>query len=118
MSSFESELNQLRESITEMMQLVKHQLEKSKEAFLNMDNDLAREVVFNEAQINAMELNIDEQCENIFALFNPVATDLRFVIAVMKINSDLERIGDYSEGIASYVPKIQGPFKKEIIEAV
>lgn len=118
MTSFQSELTQLRESILEMMQLTKHQLEKSKEAFLSMDTALSREVIFNEARINAMELSIDRQCENIFALFNPVATDLRFVIAMMKINSDLERIGDYASGIAGYVLKTTVPFKKEMLTAV
>lgn len=83
-----------------------------------MDSALAREVIFNEARINAMELSIDRQCENIFALFNPVATDLRFVIAMMKINSDLERIGDYAEGVASYVLKMKEPFRREILDAV
>ncbi|MDZ4846454.1 MAG: phosphate signaling complex protein PhoU [Chitinophagales bacterium] len=118
MTSFQSELTQLRGSILEMMQLTKHQLEKSKEAFLNMDTALSREVIFNEARINAMELSIDRQCENIFALFNPVATDLRFVIAMMKMNSDLERIGDYASGLAGYVLKMKEPFKNEILEAV
>ncbi len=118
MTSFQSELTQLRESILEMMQLTKNQLEKSKEAFLSMDTALSREVIFNEARINAMELSIDRQCENIFALFNPVATDLRFVIAMMKINSDLERIGDYASGLAGYVLKTNESFQKEMLDAV
>ena len=50
-----------------------------------------------------MELSIDRDCERIFALLNPVASDLRFVIAALKINSDFERIGDYADGIADYI---------------
>ncbi len=65
--------------------------------------------------MNAFELKIDRECENVFALFNPVAIDLRFVLAVLKINSCLERIGDMSEGIAKYVIDVDNPFDEELI---
>lgn len=72
-------------------------------ALLDYDEDLANEVVHNERRVNAFELNIDKDCENIFALLTPVAHDMRFVFSTLKINSDLERIGDYAEGIANLV---------------
>lgn len=118
MTHLETELRQLRQAIIEMMILVKKQLEKSKEAFINMDTEIAQEIIHNETRINAMELSIDRDCENIFALFNPVATDLRFVISMMRINSDLERIADYADGIAKYVIELDKPFSKDILNAV
>ena len=84
-----------------MMALVSNQLIKCKEATINGDMDLAREIVATDRLINAMELKIGKDCENILALYNPVATDLRFVLATLKINNDLERIGDNTEGIAT-----------------
>jgi phosphate transport system protein len=65
--------------------------------------------------VNGTELKIDRDCENIFALFCPVAIDLRFLLAVLKINSNLERIGDIADGIAKYVIKADGPFKEELL---
>jgi len=103
MTHLEEKLGQLKHSVIEMMELVQNQLEKSKEAFLTMDTELAEEIIYTEKRINAMELSIDRECEKAFALINPLASDLRFVISVLKINSDLERIGDYSESIAGYI---------------
>ena len=118
MTHLETELIQLKNAVVEMLHLTKTQLEKSQEAFLNIDTGIAQEIVHNESRVNAMELSIDRSCENIFALFNPVATDLRFVISMLKINSDIERIGDNADGIADYVFEIKKPFKKEMLEAV
>ena len=67
--------------------------------------------------MNALELKIDKDCENIFALFNPLAVDLRFVLAVLKINSNLERIGDIADGIARYVVETPVSFDPELITA-
>jgi phosphate transport system protein len=61
-------------------------------------------------------LKIDRDCENIFALFCPVAIDLRFLLAVLKINSNLERIGDIAEGIAKYIIDAEAPFTKELLD--
>jgi phosphate transport system protein len=99
-----------------MWTLVNSQLNKAREAFLTFDKDLAREVVLKEKRVNGSELKIDRDCENIFALFCPVAIDLRFLLAVLKINSNLERIGDIAEGIAKYVIDAEAPFSKELLE--
>lgn len=103
MTHLEEELISLKKSVIKMCELAIGQLKKAKMAYLNWDVGLAHDIIHNEKRMNAMELGIDEDCENIFALFNPVATDLRLVIAILKINSDLERIGDYADGIADYV---------------
>ncbi len=118
MTHLEEELSRLRGSVIEMMQLAKSQLTKAKESFMNQDTGLAQEIIRKETRINGMELAIDRDCENILALFNPVATDLRFVVSMLKINSDIERIGDYAESLADYVLDIKPPVKKELLESL
>ncbi len=116
MTHLDIELKILKEEAIEMFDLVTSQLKKSKTALLNNDKEQAREVNFNERRVNALELKIDKDCENIFALFNPLAVDLRFVLAVLKINSNLERIGDIADGIARYVAETPGSFDKELTD--
>ncbi len=86
-----------------MWKLVLSQLEKSKQAFLNDDIDLAREIASREKRVDAFELKIDSDCENYIALYSPVAIDLRLVLSLIKISNTLERIGDFAEGIARHV---------------
>ena len=117
MTHLEEELNMLRSELTEMWLMVISQLHKTREALLQFDKDLAREVVSTEKRINSLELKIDRDCENIFALFNPVAVDLRTVLAVLKINNNLERSGDIAEGIAKYIIYADQPFNPELLES-
>ncbi|HNR19456.1 MAG TPA: phosphate signaling complex protein PhoU [Bacteroidia bacterium] len=107
MSHLEIELQKLRKDVIELFQLVQSQLEKSKQALIALDKDLAREVIVNEKRVNSFELKLDRDCENIIALFNPVAMDLRFVLACLKINNNLERTGDIADGIAKFVLNIK-----------
>ncbi len=116
MAQIETELQLLKTEAVNMWTLVNSQLSKARQAFLNFDKDLAREVVLKEKRVNGSELKIDRDCENIFALFCPVAIDLRFLLAVLKINSNLERIGDIAEGIAKYVIDAEAPFTKELLD--
>lgn len=116
MSHLEIELRNLKSEMLEMFALVKLQLEKSKAALVNLDKDLAREVLVNEKRVNGFELKLDRDCENIIALFNPVAIDLRLVLACMKINSNLERIGDIAEGISQFVLNIKLEPEKKLLE--
>src|SRR5680860_1009683 len=102
MNHLDTEIKLLNDDILELMYLVKTQLEKGRKAFLNFDEELALEITINEKRVDALELKIDRDCENILALFNPVAVDLRFVMASFKINSDLERLGDHADSIAKY----------------
>jgi phosphate transport system protein len=115
MTHLEEELTALKGEINSMWQLVISQFLKTRQAFVEFDNDLSREVVATEKRVNGLELKIDRDCENIFALFNPVAVDLRTVLAILKINSNLERAGDIAEGIAKYVISTEHPFDKELI---
>ncbi len=116
MAQIETELQLLKTEAINMWTLVNSQLSKARQAFLTFDKDLAREVVLKEKRVNGSELKIDRDCENIFALFCPVAIDLRFLLAVLKINSNLERIGDIAEGIAKYIIDADVPFTKELLE--
>ena len=117
MSHLDTEIHLLREQLIEMQRIVRSQLSKCRSALLSFDTDLAREVLYNEKRVNALELKIDRDCENILALFNPVAVDLRFVLAALKINTNLERIGDNAEGIARYVLDVDTPFDPEMLKA-
>ena len=105
MVSLDIELGSLKENLLEMLDLVKGQLEKSKKALENHDIVLAQEVVEREKRVNALELLIDKDCENILALHTPVATDLRFVLSTIKICGDLESIGDITKGLARFIIK-------------
>ncbi len=106
MTQLESELDQIKQQVIEMMDLVKSQLAKGKEAVLTFDKDLVHEINANENRVNAMELNIDRDVENSLALHSPVAIDLRFVMASFKISADLERLGDNAVGIAKYINNV------------
>jgi phosphate transport system protein len=117
MTHLEEELIFLKSEITEMWQMVISQLQKTRESMLQFDKDLAREVVSTEKRINSLELKIDRDCENIFALFNPVAVDLRTVLAILKINNNLERSGDIAEGMAKYIIFADQPFDQELLES-
>lgn len=103
MKHTEKELQALKEEIKQMWKLVLSQLEKSKQAFLTNDIELAREVASREKRVDAFELKIDSDCENYIALYSPVAIDLRLVLSLIKISNTLERIGDFAEGIARHV---------------
>ncbi len=116
MSHLDLELSQLKADTLKMWSMVNLQLHKAKESLLNLDKDLAREVIQGEKRVNATELKIDQDCENIFALFNPVAIDSRFVLAVLKINNNLERTGDIAEGIAKFVINVNHTFDTNLLE--
>lgn len=99
----ESEIKVLKTHHIEMWNLVEGQVNKAFEAMLTGNKDLAREVIARERVVNAQELVVDHHCEDFIALFSPVAVDLRFVISLLKINNNLERIGDFAESIALFV---------------
>ena len=117
MSHLDTELRQLKTDTVEMWNLVISQMAKAKLAVKDFDVNLATEIRINEKRVDAFELKLNMDCENILALFNPVAIDLRFVLAVLKINYNLERIGDYANGIAHIVQELKNPFSNELLKA-
>lgn len=100
MRHLEQELVALRQDVIDMWKLVISQVSNSGEAILSFNKEMAQKVAMREKKVDAYELKIDSECENIIALYQPVAVDLRFLLAVLKINSNLERIGDFAYGIS------------------
>jgi phosphate transport system protein len=113
MTHLDTELRQLKSDLIEMWNLVLDQLMKTYHAIDTADSELVSDIQTNEKRVDAFELKIDMDCENILALFNPVANDLRFVLSVLKINYNLERIGDYAHGITKLMDSTS--FHKESI---
>src|ERR1700761_2132441 len=116
MTPLENEIAALKKELVSMWILVQSQLNNAKEAMVKFDKDLAREVLVKEKRVNSFELKIDRDCENIFALHCPVAIDLRFLLAALKINTNLERIGDIAAGIALYVVESSVNFDVDALE--
>lgn len=97
----------IKYTLTQMWQLVAQQIKSSTEALITNNKELANEVLVRERIIDNYELQIDKCCEQFTALQNPVAVDLRFVLSHLKMNSNLERIADLTEGLANFVVKMQ-----------
>jgi phosphate transport system protein len=116
MTHLDTELKQLRASVIEMWSLVISQLQKAKDIVENNHKDLYVDVKANEKRVDAFEIKLDMDCENILALFNPVASDLRFVLSILKINYNLERIGDYAKGSATLIKDCDFKVDKETLK--
>jgi len=116
MSHLDTNLDQLKNDLIQMWNLVSSQMEKARLALINNDKDLAHEVRANEKMVDAFELKIDMDCENIIMLQNPVAIDLRFLLSVLKINYNLERIGDYANAIAKSAEQAEKAWPASVFE--
>ena len=99
MLHFREELEELQSKLLEMGGLVEAAIHNSVLALVERDEDKAKEVMWNEALVNQKEIEIDELATRMLALFQPMARDLRFITAVIKINNDLERMGDLAVNI-------------------
>lgn len=110
------EMDRLRERLLRLSAEVESQLQKAIDAVLRRDPQLADEVESSDSRIDEAEIEVEEQCVTILTLHQPVAADLRFLVSVLKINNDLERIGDLAVNIArkartlSQFPPIRLPF--------
>ncbi len=116
MTQLELEIQAVKVEVMSMWYLVESQLQKTRTAIHHFDRDLAREIALKEKRVNAFELKLDMDCENIFALYCPVAVDLRFLLAVLKINNNLERIGDIAEGISKYIIETDDDFDRALVK--
>lgn len=110
------ELGRLKSKLMEMWDLVEYQLQSGHEAMLQTDHELAAKVVKLGRKVNNYDVKIDRMCENLLALYTPVAVDLRLILATLKINSNLERIGDTAEGISMFVQQQETPLSVELLE--
>ncbi|GAB3826570.1 phosphate signaling complex protein PhoU [Pontibacter rugosus] len=116
MPHIDIELDRLKNKLLEMWDLVEYQVQSGREAMVTADTELAKQIIKRDRKVNQFDLKIDRMCENFFALFTPVAVDLRLVLAVLKINANLERIGDTAEGIARFAKKLEAPVAPELLE--
>jgi phosphate transport system protein len=94
------EIDRVKKGILALCAIVEDQVQMAVEALLERDADLARTVEERDKDIDQREVEVEEECLKILALHQPVAIDLRFIISAMKINNDLERIGDLAVNIA------------------
>ena len=99
MIHFREELDELQARLLEMAGLVESAIHQSVEALVHRDEQSAKEVLWKEALINQKDLEIDEFATRLLALYQPMARDLRFLTAVIKMNGDLERMGDLAVNI-------------------
>ncbi len=100
------ELSELNNLILSMSSLVERVIHDSLIAFGKGDLNLAKSIVINDKEIDEMELKINEKCLTLLALYQPVASDLRFITTAIAIVTDLERIGDLASNIAQRVVEI------------
>ncbi len=100
MIRLEEEISKLKKMLFEMAASAEEMIAKSIKALQENNMILAEEVIKSDDKVNEMEIEIDNQCIRILALFHPEAEDLRTVTMIMKINNDLERIGDHAVNIA------------------
>jgi phosphate transport system protein len=102
-NKFHQELLGLKDRMLHMARLAQDALAEAAAALFHRDQDRARRVIEGDAAINRLELALDEECARVVALYQPVAVDLRLIMAVDHINHELERIGDQSVNIAEEV---------------
>lgn len=117
MRHFLEELEELKTKLLEMSALVESAVYRSVSAVVQKDESAAQEVFKNEARINQIEIEVDEFCVNLLALQQPMAADLRLIVAALKINTDLERMGDLANNIARRaISLIKEPVVKPMID--
>lgn len=110
------EIEKLKRKILSLSAVVEEDVGRAVQSILARDNRLAEHVISTDVEIDQSEVDIEEECLKILALHQPVAIDLRFVVVVLKINNDLERIGDLSVSIAEHAlflntqPRLDLPF--------
>lgn len=117
MRHFEQELERLKAKLLEMSALVESAVYRSVQGVVEKNEGLAQQVLRNEGRINQLEIEIDDLAISLLALQAPLAADLRLVTAAIKINNDLERMGDLSVSIAqSALALIREPIIRPLID--
>ena len=115
--SFSGYIKELEKETTDMGEMVVAAIDRSIEALKDRNVDQARHIIADDALINKKRWDIEEKCVNLIATQQPVATDLREIIAVLNIITDLERIGDHAEGIAKIVVMLGSePLVKPLVD--
>ncbi len=96
---FDDELRELKQKLLRMGAMVENQVRQALTSLIERDEVLAEEVIANDHKVNTLDVDVDETCLGLLALFQPAARDLRFVTTAMKISTELERISDLAENI-------------------
>lgn len=112
---FQRELEKIKKKILSLGAMVEERVRMATQAIEEFDGEVAKKIILSDHEIDEMEVEVEEECLKIMALHQPVAVDLRFLVAVIKINNDLERIGDQAVNIAQRVKTIT---KKERFDFV
>ncbi len=102
------DLEHLKKEILAVGSLVEHAIRKATVALVEGRQELGEEVIAGDAEIDAREVAVEEECLKVLALHQPVAADLRFIITVLKVNNDLERMGDLATNIAARACHLAG----------
>jgi phosphate transport system protein len=97
---WQREIENLKKLILSLGAIVEEQIQRAMLAIDRRDANLAKEVINKDHEVDSMEIIIEEECLKILALYQPVAKELRFVVSVLKMNNDLERMGDLAANIA------------------
>ena len=105
---FLKEIELLKEMILRLAVDVEDRMVRAVQAVQQRDVEAARDIIELDVEIDSREVRIEEECLKVLALHQPVASDLRFVIFVLKVDNDLERIADIAVNIAKRVPKLSG----------
>jgi len=104
---FDSELEKLAHKVVQMCSQVNQQVNDALMALNEYDLKLAKKVIANDNEIDTLDVKIDKLCQKIFALQQPVASDLRYILSALKINNDLERVGDHAVNIARRIEPLE-----------
>ena len=100
MRPFEEDFHSLNNTLQEMGALVAHSVQRSVRSLVEKNEDFAHQVIRDESRVDQMEITVDDMATSLIALEQPVAGDMRFVVTAIKINTDLERMGDLAVNIA------------------
>lgn len=119
----QKEIDKLKQDLMDMAELSKKALGNAIQCIEQRDNQLAKSLIYEDDIIDRKENDVEEECLKLLALYQPVAVDLRLIISVLKINNDLERIGDLAANIAQKAiwlqkrEKIESPFNLSLMES-
>lgn len=112
---WQREIENLKKLVLSLGAIAEEQIQHAMLAIERRDSNLAKEVIMKDREIDSMEIVIEEECLKILALYQPVAKELRFVVAVLKMNNDLERMGDLAANIAERALYLCNKEKMDII---
>ncbi len=107
---WERQIEEIRSKLLSMGSFAETQVGEAMQAILNLEEERAREIIKADDELDQMDIGLEEECLHAIALFQPVASDLRLIVAAMSVGHELERIGDLAVNIASSVIRLRDSF--------